>query len=213
MTGPFDYCKDPAEIYRQSFEIAAAEADLSNVAEAGKGIALRLIHACAMPDIVGDLACSDDFISAATDALQAGAPIICDCEMVKVGIIQTRLPQNNKLICTLNDKSVPALAQKLKTTRSAAAVELWKPHINGALVVIGNAPTALFHLLEGLQKGWPKPAAIIGFCVGFVGATESKQALLTGDHGVPFITIRGRRGGSAMACAIVNALGEQGPGT
>lgn len=213
MTGPFDYCKDPAEIYRQSFAIAAAEADLSNVAEAGKGIALRLIHACAMPDIVDDLACSDDFKSAATGALQAGAPIICDCEMVKAGISQTSLPQNNKLICTLNDKTVPGLARHLKTTRSAAAVELWNPHINGALVVIGNAPTALFHLLEGLQKGWPKPAAIIGFCVGFVGAAESKQALLAGDHGVPFITIRGRRGGSAMACAIVNALGERGSGT
>ena len=167
--------------------------------------AIRLIHACGMVDLPSDLRFSSDLFIKAHKALETGAPILCDVEMVKSGIIGRYL-QRNRVIATLNDPQVPDLAKKYGTTRSAAAVELWRPFIQGAVVAIGNAPTALFHLLEKLDQGWPKPAAILGFPVGFVGADESKAELVANPRGVPFLALAGRRGGSAMASAAVNAL-------
>jgi precorrin isomerase len=203
MTG--DYIRDPAEIYRRSFAQVRAEAELDGLPAGLAPVAVRIVHACGMPDVVADLAYTPDVADAASAALAAGAPVIVDCRMLKSGLIKDRLAAN-EVICTLNSPEVPGLAEAGQTTRSAAAVELWRPHLEGAVVAIGNAPTALFRLLEILADGAPRPAAILGFPVGFVGARESKQALVEGGHGVPFLTLLGRRGGSAMAAAAVNAL-------
>ena len=200
-----NYEKDPSAIYAQSFKTVRAEADLSSLPASLHPAAVRLIHACGMVDLPADLRFSSDVYSAAHRALSMGAPVICDVEMVKAGVIQRYL-RGNKVIVTLNDARVPALAKQLGTTRSAAAVELWRAHIEGAVVAIGNAPTALFHLLERLDAGWPKPAAILGFPVGFVGAAESKAELAANPRGVPYLALSGRRGGSAMASAAVNAM-------
>ncbi len=200
------YERDPAAIYAASFATVRAEANLGRLPESLRPVAVRLIHSCGMVDIADDLAFSDDVADAGAGALAGGAPILCDCEMVASGIIRARLPAENQVIVTLNDPRVAMLAAKLKTTRSAAAVVLWREHLEGAVVAIGNAPTALFNLLERLDTGWPKPAAILGFPVGFVGAAESKAELAANARGVPFLTLQGRRGGSAIASAAVNAL-------
>jgi precorrin-8X/cobalt-precorrin-8 methylmutase len=202
----YSYIRDPAEIYRQSFAAVQRETDLSRLDEALTPVALRLVHACAMPEIVDDLAASPDAARAGRDALAGGAPILTDVEMVARGVIANRLPQENDVICRLGDPSITNLAASQNTTRSAAAVTLWPAQLAGAVVAIGNAPTALFRLLEGLAEGWPAPALILGFPVGFIGAAESKEALIEGAHGAPYITLRGRRGGSALAAAAVNAL-------
>ncbi len=206
MTTGLSYERDPAAIYAQSFATVRAEANLDRLPETLQPVATRLIHACGMVDVADDLAFSDDAADAGVAALAGGAPILCDCEMVAAGIIRTRLPAENEVIVTLNDPRVQMLAKKLKTTRSAAAVVLWRERLPGAVVAIGNAPTALFNLLERLDTGWPKPAVILGFPVGFVGAAESKAELADDPRGTPFLTLQGRRGGSAMASAAVNAL-------
>ena len=206
-----EYLRDPAEITRRSFEIVRAEADLSALPEALAPVAVRLVHACGMPDIVDGLAWQPGVAEAARAALVAGAPVLADCRMVADGVIPARLPAENPVICTLDDPEVPALARRLGTTRSAAAVELWRDRLAGALVAIGNAPTALFRLIELLAEGVPRPAAILAFPVGFVGAAESKEALIEADLGVPYLTLRGRRGGSALAAAAVNALAADRP--
>lgn len=200
------YERDPAAIYRQSFATVEAEADLSHLPADLRPVAVRLIHACGMVEIAGDLTCSTDLVESARAALAGGAPVLCDCEMVRSGIIRRILPAENQVIATIAASEVPGLAESIGNTRSAAAVELWRDRIEGAVVAIGNAPTALFHLLELLDDGWPKPAAILGFPVGFVGAAESKAELAANSRGVPFLTLTGRRGGSAMASAAVNAL-------
>lgn len=199
------YEKSPSAIYAQSFAIVRAEADLTHLPDDLHATAIRLIHACGMVDVPKHLAFSDDVYTAAHTALANGAPILCDVEMVGAGIIRRYVP-DNEVIITLNDPHVPELAKSLQTTRSAAAVELWRDHIEGAVVVIGNAPTTLFHLLENLDAGWPKPAVILGFPVGFVGAAESKAELAANPRDVPYLSLQGRRGGSAMASAAVNAL-------
>ncbi|MGI9373488.1 MAG: precorrin-8X methylmutase [Hyphomicrobiales bacterium] len=201
-----DYLKDPAAIYEKSFATVREEADLSTFPPPLDAFAIRLIHACGMVDIAGDLKVSADLWDAANDALRSAAPVITDCEMVASGIIRRLLPTSNEVLCTLNDPQTPVLAAKHETTRSAAAVELWKPFVEGAVVAIGNAPTTLFALLEALDAGFPKPAAILGFPVGFVGADESKQELAQNPRGVEFATLLGRRGGSAVASAAVNAI-------
>ena len=200
-----DYVRDAAEIYRQSVAAIRREVDLGPLPADLRPVALRLIHACGMPEIVDDLVASPDAASRGVEALRAGAPILADVEMVAHGIDRVRLPRGNAVICTLNDAATRPTAERLGTTRSAAAIEAWRARVEGAVVAIGNAPTALFHLLERLEQGWPKPAVILGFPVGFVGATESKQALAA-QNAVPFIALRGRRGGSALAAAAVNAL-------
>jgi precorrin-8X/cobalt-precorrin-8 methylmutase len=200
------YERDPHTIYRQSFATVRAETRLAHLPADLHEVAIRLVHACGMTDVPNRLAWSDDLAPSARAALAAGAPILCDSEMVASGISRGRLPADNPVICTLNDPAIPDLAETLGNTRSAAAAELWRGQIEGAVVVIGNAPTALFHLLELLDSGWPRPAAILGFPVGFVGAAESKAELAANPRGVPFLTLRGRRGGSAMAAAAVNAL-------
>ena len=204
-----DYIRDGNAIYQQSFAIIRAEANLAMLPSALEMVAVRLIHACGMTDIVHDLAYSVDAAEAGRSALINGAPILCDAQMVANGVTRNRLPANNPVLCTLNDPQVPTIAQIIQNTRSAAALELWKPHLKGAVVAIGNAPTALFRLLELLDDGAPKPALILGFPVGFVGAAESKAALAANSRGVPFLTIQGRRGGSAMAAAAVNALAKE----
>lgn len=201
-----DYIRDGAEIYRQSFATIRAEANLDCLPADFDSVAVRLIHACGMIDIVSDLDYSIDAVRVGRRALAAGAPILCDARMVADGVTRKRLPADNRVICTLPDERVVALAAQLENTRSAAALELWLPHLAGAVVAIGNAPTALFRLLEMLDEGAPKPALILGFPVGFVGAVESKAALAADSRGIPFLTIHGRRGGSAMAAAAVNAL-------
>ncbi|KAB8320699.1 precorrin-8X methylmutase [Tolypothrix campylonemoides VB511288] len=204
-----DYIRDGNEIYRQSFATIRSEANLSVLAPDVAKVAVRLIHACGMTDIVDDIAAAPTAVVSGRTALAAAAPILCDCRMVAEGITRRRLPADNGVICTLNDPEVPELAQKLGTTRSAAALELWLPKLEGAVVAIGNAPTALFRLLEMLDAGAPKPALILGFPVGFVGAAESKAALAADSRGVPFITLHGRRGGSAITAAAVNALATE----
>ncbi len=204
-----DYIRDANEIYRNSFAIIRSEANLDILPADVAKVAVRLIHACGMTDIVTDLGYSPTAVESGRKALAAGAPILCDCRMVADGVTRKRLPANNQVICTLNEPEVPQLAQKLGNTRSAAALELWKPHLEGAVVAIGNAPTALFRLLEMLDAGVPKPAVILGFPVGFVGAAESKAALAADSRNVPFITLHGRRGGSAIAAAAVNALATE----
>ncbi|TYC68055.1 precorrin-8X methylmutase [Stappia sp. BW2] len=202
----YDYEKDPTAIYRQSFSIVRSEAELSHLPDGLKPVAVRLIHACGMTDLPQDLAWSEDFLSAAQDAFARSVPVFCDVEMVVHGLIRSRLPAGCDVVCTLNDPTVPALANNLGTTRSAAAVELWRDRLEGAVVAVGNAPTALFHLLEMIAAGGPKPALVLGFPVGFVGAAESKEALISNPFKLPFLAVRGRRGGSAMAAAAVNAL-------
>ena len=201
-----DYIRDGNEIYRHSFAIIRAEANLAMLPPELNSVVVRLIHSCGMTDIVSDLAYSPTAARSGRTALRNGAPILCDSRMVAEGITQSRLPANNSVICTLKDSEVLAIAKKIQNTRSAAALELWRSHLEGAVVAIGNAPTALFRLLEMLDEGVPKPALILGFPVGFVGAAESKAALAENSREVPFLTIQGRRGGSAMAAAAVNAL-------
>ena len=198
------YEKDGAEIYRQSFATIRAEADLARFPSGLERVVVRMIHACGMTDLPADVGFSDGFYDAAYDALQAGAPILCDAQMVASGITRKRLPKDNEVVCTLNDQSVPGLAALHGTTRSAAAVELWRPHLEGAVVAIGNAPTALFHLLDLVAAGGPRPAAVLGIPVGFIGAAESKQALAESD--LEHLVVHGRRGGSAIVSAAVNAL-------
>jgi precorrin-8X/cobalt-precorrin-8 methylmutase len=200
------YETDPKAIYAQSFATVRAEARLDRFAPAMHPLITRLIHACGMVEVADRLAFSPGAATAGHAALREGAPVLCDCEMVGAGVIRRYLPAENRVIVTLNDPAVPALAQDIANTRSAAAVELWRDHIEGAVVAIGNAPTALFHLLELLDAGWPKPAVILGFPVGFVGAAESKAELAANSRGCDFVALRGRRGGSAMASAAVNAL-------
>jgi precorrin-8X/cobalt-precorrin-8 methylmutase len=205
-----DYLRDGAEIYRRSFSIIRAEADLSCFSADEADVVVRMIHACGSPEAAGHIVFGNGFVTAASSALAEGAPILCDSEMVAHGITRARLPANNDVICTLRDPRVPALAEKLKTTRSAAALELWRDRLSGAVVAIGNAPTALFHLLDMLAHGTPKPAAVLGIPVGFVGAAESKEALAADSSGVPYLIVRGRIGGSAMTAAAVNALARAG---
>lgn len=202
------YIRDGAAIYQRSFAIIRAEADLSRFEGAAARVVVRMIHACGMTDLPADVAMSEDFTEAAEAALRAGAPILCDARMVADGVTRSRLPAENAVLCTLDDPATPALAATLGTTRSAAAMELWRPRLGGALVVIGNAPTALFRLLEMLDEGAARPAAVIGIPVGFVGAAESKLALAQ-DSRVPYLAVHGRRGGSAMAAAAVNALAQE----
>jgi len=204
----YDYNRDAHAIYRESFAIIRREADLSRIPPDLEALAVRVAHACGMPDAIDDLQFSAGAGSAGREALAAGAPIFCDGRMSAEGITRARLPADNEVICRLSDPQVPALAKQIGNTRTAAALELWRPRLGGALVVIGNAPTALFRLLELLDEGVAKPALILGFPVGFVGAAESKDALAADSRGVPFVTLRGRRGGSAMAAAAVNALGQ-----
>ena len=206
VSAPLHYIRDGAEIYRQSFAMIRSEANLDRLPADFNSVAVRLIHASGMIDIVNDLDYSIDAVRVGRQALAAGAPILCDAQMVANGVTRKRLPVNNQVICTLPDPQVPELAAQLENTRSAAALELWRPYLAGAVIAIGNAPTALFRLLEMLDEGAPKPALILGFPVGFVGALESKAALAADSRGIPFLTIHGRRGGSAMAAAAVNAL-------
>ncbi len=200
------YVKEPATIYAESFATVRREARLDRFGPGMEALAVRLIHACGMVEVADRLAFSRGAFDVGQAALKAGAPILCDCEMVGAGIIRRYLPAGNDVIVTLNDGSVPGLAGEIGNTRSAAAVELWRDRIEGSVVAIGNAPTALFHLLELLDQGWPKPAVILGFPVGFVGAAESKAELAANARGCEFVALRGRRGGSAMASAAVNAL-------
>ncbi|WP_336813998.1 precorrin-8X methylmutase [Bosea sp. MMO-172] len=207
MSKAYDYIQDGAAIYERSFAIIRAEADLSRFSGAAERVVVRMIHACGMTDLPGDVEMSAGFAEVAQTALRNGAPILCDAKMVANGVTRARLPASNEVLCTLDDPQVPALAAEMGTTRSAAAMELWKPRLAGAIVVIGNAPTSLFRLLEMLDAGALKPAAVIGIPVGFVGAAESKEAL-SKDGRVPFVVVHGRRGGSAMAAAAVNALAQ-----
>jgi precorrin-8X/cobalt-precorrin-8 methylmutase len=204
------YLRDGAAIYERSFAIIRAEADFSRFTAEEADVAVRMIHACGLVEAAASIVFGGGLVAAARRALRAGAPLLCDAEMVAHGITRARLPAANEVICTLNDPRVPALAQSLATTRTAAATDLWRDKLAGAVVAIGNAPTALFRLLELIDAGAPKPAAILGVPVGFVGAAEAKEALLQNPRGVPFLAVRGRLGGSAMAAAAVNALARAG---
>jgi precorrin-8X/cobalt-precorrin-8 methylmutase len=204
-----DYIRDGAEIYQKSFATIRSESDLSNVPPDLEKVVVRMIHGCGMTDIASDIAASPLAAKIGRKALAAGAAIFCDAHMVADGVTRSRLPANNDVICTLKHPEVPALAQRIGNTRSAAALELWLPDLAGAVVAIGNAPTALFRLLELLDAGANKPALILGMPVGFVGAAESKAELAANSRGVPFITIHGRRGGSAMTAAAINALAQE----
>jgi len=205
-----DYIRDGTAIYERSFAIIRAEADLSRFPEAEADIAVRMIHACGQVEAARHFVFSPGFAEAARNALRAGAAILCDAEMVAHGVTRARLPAGNEVVCTLRDPRTAEIASRIGNTRSAAALELWGERLGGALVAIGNAPTALFHLLDMLARGAPRPAAIIGMPVGFVGAAESKDALAEGDHGVPFAIVRGRMGGSAMTAAAINAIARAG---
>jgi precorrin-8X/cobalt-precorrin-8 methylmutase len=209
----YDYLRDPDAIYRLSFDLIRREVDLTHLPAGIDELALRLIHACAMPDILPDLVWTPDLPPAVHTALQAGKPILSDVDMVAYGVIRSRLPADNPVLSFLNTPEARAIGQSKQITRSAAAVELWIPHLQDAVVVIGNAPTALFRLLELLaDPATPRPAAILGFPVGFVGAAESKQALIEASPaGVAYATLKGRRGGSAMAAAAINALAAWEP--
>jgi precorrin-8X/cobalt-precorrin-8 methylmutase len=200
-----EYIRDGAAIYERSFATIRAEAELAHLSPAESRIAVRVIHACGMVEIARDLRFTPGFAEAARAALHSGAPILCDSKMVASGITRARLPANNDVICTLDDPATPALARQIGNTRSAAALQLWGEKLAGAVVAIGNAPTALFHLLDLLDAGAPLPAAIIGLPVGFVGAAESKEALIAAAH-LQSLVLPGRRGGSAMAVAAVNAI-------
>jgi precorrin-8X/cobalt-precorrin-8 methylmutase len=205
-----DYLRDGAAIYERSFAIIRAEADLSRFSAEEAEIAVRMIHACGQVSAAEFIEFAPDLVAAARGALARGAPILCDAEMVAHGVTRARLPANNAVVCTLRDPRVPELAAKLGTTRSAAALELWRDRLDGALVAIGNAPTALFRLLDMLEEGAARPAAVLGIPVGFVGAAESKEALAANPYGVPWLIVRGRIGGSAMTAAAVNALAREG---
>ena len=202
----FDYLRNPSQIYARSFEIIASEADLSHLPSSAHAIATRVIHACGMVEMAKDLVITPDFVTTTQAALAAGKPIFVDSEMVKHGIIAKQLPPNVEIICTLNAPRAREIGLANNTTRSAAAVELWHSALAGSIVVIGNAPTALFRLLELIDQGAPKPACIVGMPVGFVGAAESKTELITSSHGIPYATIIGRKGGSAVASSVINAL-------
>jgi len=203
----YEYEKDGASIYRRSFAIIRREAELDRFSALEARVAVRVIHACGMVEAAGDLVFTPGAAQAAERALRAGAPVLCDSRMVATGVTRPRLPAMNEVICTLGDSSVPALAERLGATRTAAAIDLWAERLSGALVAIGNAPTALFRLLELIAAGAPRPAAIIGMPVGFVGAAEAKEALI--ESGLAAIVMRGRKGGSAMAAAAVNALASE----
>lgn len=204
-----DYLRDPDEIYRQSFSIIRAETDLSGVPEEMQDVVVRVVHAAGSPEIIGDIVWSDGFAAAARSALLGGAPILTDTGMVSAGIIHRRLLAGNAIICSLYDSRISEHARVIGNTRSAAAVDLWGEIADGAVVAIGNAPTALFRLIERIMEGNPRPAAILAFPIGFVGAAESKEALIAADLGIPYLTLRGRRGGSAIAAAAINALGSE----
>ncbi|MEU2233974.1 MULTISPECIES: precorrin-8X methylmutase [Streptomyces] len=208
-TRMFDYEKDGTEIYRRSFATIRAEADLAGLPADVAQVAVRMIHACGMTDLVQDIAHSPGVVASARAALQAGAPILCDAQMVASGVTRKRLPADNEVLCALSDPAVPGLAAELGTTRSAAALELWRDRLEGSVVAIGNAPTALFHLLEMVAKGAGKPAAVLGIPVGFIGAAESKDALAENTLGLDYLVVRGRRGGSAMTAAAINALAHE----
>ena len=210
MPEPLAYLRDGRAIYERSFAIIRAEANLSRFSDEEAEIAVRMIHACGLVAAAEHIVFGGGFVPAARTALIRGAPILCDAEMVAHGITRARLPAQNEVVCTLRDARVPALADKLATTRSAAALDLWAGRLAGAVVAIGNAPTALFRLLEMLDAGTARPAAIIGVPVGFVGAAEAKEALAADPRGMPFLVVRGRMGGSAMAAAAVNALARTG---
>ena len=203
---PHVYETDGPAIYRESFSIIRREAELARFAPEEEPVAVRMIHAAGLVELAAHIHFRGDAVNRARTALEQGAPILCDARMVSEGITRKRLPADNAVICTLHDEQVPELARELATTRSAAALELWGEALDGAVVAIGNAPTALFRLLELLDDGAPRPALIIAMPVGFIGAAEAKQAVIDGDHGVPYIALAGRRGGSALAAAAVNAL-------
>ena len=203
-----DYIRDGSAIYDRSFAIIRSEANLARFSGMAEKVAVRMIHACGMVELASDIEMSPDFAEKGREALLKGAPILCDAKMVAMGITKARLPANNEIICTLDDPRTADLAREIGNTRSAAAMELWRPHLEGAVVAVGNAPTSLFHLLEMLDAGAPKPAAVIGLPVGFVGAAESKDALAA-DGRVPWLIVKGRKGGSAMAVAAVNALASE----
>lgn len=203
----FDYVRDGAEIYRRSFATIRAEAELDRFPVDVAQVVVRMIHACGMTDLPRDIAYSAGVIAHARAALRGGAPVLCDANMVAAGITRSRLPAGNEVVCTLGDPATAALAERLGTTRSAAAVDLWAERLDGAVVAIGNAPTALFRLLEITGPGGPRPAAVIGIPVGFVGAAESKQALA--ESGLEHLVVHGRRGGSAMTAAAVNAIASE----
>ncbi|KAF4410557.1 precorrin-8X methylmutase [Streptomyces sp. Ru87] len=205
----FDYEKDGAAIYRQSFATIRAEADLTGLPADVSQVAVRMIHACGMTDLVRDLGYTPSVVTRARAALRAGAPVLCDARMVASGVTRKRLPAGNEVLCTLADPSVPGLAGRMGTTRSAAALELWRDRLDGAVVAVGNAPTALFRLLEMIEEGAPRPAAVIGVPVGFIGAAESKEALAAHPAGLDHLVVRGRRGGSAMAAAAINAIASE----
>ncbi|MFC4056288.1 precorrin-8X methylmutase [Actinomadura syzygii] len=204
-----DYIRDGAEIYRRSFATIRAEADLSGLPDDVARVAVRMIHACGMTDLVRDLAWSPGVVARARAALLDGAPILCDARMVASGVTRARLPAENEVVCALGDPRVPGLAERLGTTRSAAALDLWLDRLDGAVVAIGNAPTALFRLLELVEEGAGRPAAVLGIPVGFIGAAESKDALAASD--LPHLVVRGRRGGSAMTAAALNAIASEAP--
>lgn len=206
----YDYIHDGMAIYERSFAIIRSEANLSRFSEEEADVAVRMIHACGLVEAAEHFVFSENFVSAASAALKAGAPIFCDAEMVARGVTRARLPSDNEVICTLRDPQTAEIAQKLGNTRSAAAIDLWGDKMAGSVIAIGNAPTALFYLLEKLRDGAPKPAAIIGMPVGFVGAAESKDALAENSYGVPYAIVRGRLGGSAMTAAALNALARPG---
>lgn len=201
-----DYVRDGAEIYRRSFATIREETDLAGVEPVLERTVVRMVHACGMVDLVADVAASPNFAPAAEAALAGGAAVLCDTNMVASGVTRRRLPADNLVLCTLTDPRVPARAQQIGNTRTAAAVELWREHLEGAVVVVGNAPTALFHLLDLVAAGGPRPAAVIGIPVGFIGAAESKTALAENRLGLEYLVVHGRRGGSAIAAAAVNAL-------
>jgi precorrin-8X/cobalt-precorrin-8 methylmutase len=203
----FDYVRDGAEIYRRSFAMIRAEADLGRFPADVARVVVRMIHSCGMTDLPADIGYSDGVVRAAREALLGGAPVLCDAQMVASGITRGRLPAGNEVICTLSDPGVPELAQRLGTTRSAAALDRWGPRLAGAVVAIGNAPTALFRLLELVAAGAGRPAAVLGIPVGFVGAAESKAALA--ESGLEYLVVHGRRGGSAMTVAAVNAVASE----
>ncbi|HEY0577792.1 MAG TPA: precorrin-8X methylmutase [Pseudonocardia sp.] len=202
----YSYVRDGAEIYRRSFATIRAEADLSGLPADIATVAVRMIHTCGMTDLPADLAFSPDVVAKGRAALVAGGPVLCDTNMVASGVTRRRLPADNDVLCLLADPAVPELAAQLGTTRTAAAVDLWADRLAGAVVAIGNAPTALFRLLELIDAGAPMPAAVIGVPVGFIGAAESKRALAEHPAGLPHLVVHGRRGGSALAAAAVNAL-------
>ena len=210
MAEPPSYLRDGAAIYQRSFAIIRAEADLVRFSAEEADVAVRMIHACGQVEAAQHIVFGHGVVAAARTALAAGAAILCDAGMVAHGITRVRLPAENEVVCTLRDARVPALAERLGTTRSAAALDLWGDRLAGSVVAIGNAPTALFRLLEMLDAGAPRPGAILGIPVGFVGAAESKEALAASPHGVPYLVVRGRMGGSAMTAAAVNALARAG---